>query len=275
MTNVAKGMALTIGLNAVDPKHYSGWPGELVACEFDANDMADIAKSRNFQVKTLLTKEATRANVISEISKAAKALKAGDMFMLSYSGHGGQVPDLNGDEVDDLDETICLYDGQLIDDELNAQFAKFTEGVRVLFFSDSCHSGTVAKVAYLKSTGMISPQTRYRSMPFDIGMRVYRENKTFYDKILKDKSLMDAEDDVKASVLLISGCQDSQVSQDGDANGLFTSQLVHVWNQGNYKKNYRQFYKAIYNLMPPNQQPNYYRTGRIDPKFEKQLVFHI
>jgi metacaspase-1 len=275
MTNVAKGMALTIGLNAVDPKHYSGWSGELVACEFDANDMAEIAKSRNFQIKTLLTKEATRANVINEISKAAKALKAGDMFMFSYSGHGGQVPDLNGDEVDDLDETICLYDSQLIDDELNAQFAKFAEGVRILFFSDSCHSGTVAKVAYLKSTGMISPQTRYRSMPIDIGMRVYRENKTFYDKILKDKSLMDAEDEVKASVLLISGCQDSQVSQDGDANGLFTSQLVYVWNHGSCKKNYRQFYKAIYNLMPPSQQPNYYRTGKIDPKFEKQQIFHI
>ncbi|MFL6526136.1 MAG: caspase family protein, partial [Nitrososphaera sp.] len=27
------GVALTIGLNSVDPKHYSGWSGELNACE--------------------------------------------------------------------------------------------------------------------------------------------------------------------------------------------------------------------------------------------------
>lgn len=271
----AIGMALTIGLNAVDPKHYAGWSGELVACEFDAFDMAAIAKSNNFQVKTLLTKDATRANAINEISNAANTLKAGDIFMLSYSGHGGQVPDLNGDELDDLDETMCLYDGQLIDDELNAQFAKFAEGVRVLVFSDSCHSGTVTRVAFLKAIGAISPQTRYRYMPVDVAMRVYRKNQTFYDKILKNKSLMDAEDAVKASVLLISGCLDDQLSADGDANGLFTSQLEFVWNQGSFKKNYRQFHKKIYKLMPPNQTPNYYRIGKIDQTFEKQRVFEI
>src|SRR5882724_970925 len=32
------GASLHIGLNAVDPKHYSGWDGQLTACEFDAND---------------------------------------------------------------------------------------------------------------------------------------------------------------------------------------------------------------------------------------------
>ena len=74
-------------------------------------------------------------------------------------------------------------------------------------------------------------------MPIDIAMRVYQKNKTFYDKILKNKSLMDAEDAVKASVLLISGCQDDQLSEDGDANGLFISQLKFVWNHGSFKKN--------------------------------------
>ncbi len=111
----------------------------MAACEFDAVDYAEIAKSRNFEVKTLLTKEATRTNVIDEISKAANSSKAGDMFMLSYSGHGGWLTDLNDDEEDGMDETMCLYDGHLIDDELNALFAKFGEGVRVLY-SDSCHS---------------------------------------------------------------------------------------------------------------------------------------
>ena len=36
---------------------------------------------------------------------------------MSYSGHGGQTPDLNGDEPDRKDETWCLHDGQLIDDD--------------------------------------------------------------------------------------------------------------------------------------------------------------
>ncbi len=42
---MAKGLALTIGLNAVDPRHYEGWSGKLNACEADARDMADIARS--------------------------------------------------------------------------------------------------------------------------------------------------------------------------------------------------------------------------------------
>ena len=31
----ARGVSLHIGLNSVDPKHYGGWSGDLVACEFD------------------------------------------------------------------------------------------------------------------------------------------------------------------------------------------------------------------------------------------------
>jgi len=37
---MAKGIALHIGLNSVDPHKYEGWSGPLSACEADANDMA-------------------------------------------------------------------------------------------------------------------------------------------------------------------------------------------------------------------------------------------
>lgn len=279
---MGQGIALTIGINSVDPKHYDGWSGELAACEFDAIDYAEIAKSKNFQVKTLRTKEANRANVINEISKAANTLKAGDMFMLSYSGHGGQVPDLNDDEKDGMDETMCLYDGQLIDDELNYLFAKFAEGVRVLVFSDSCHSGTVTKAAFLNSieekssqTEEMSLQARYRYMPEDVCMRVYMANQIFYDKLLQDENLANAENGVRASVLLISGCQDYQFSRDGMKNGLFTSKLLYVWKHGGSDKDYRQFYDEICRRMPDEQTPNFYLTGKNDPEFEKLQVFEV
>src|SRR5205814_796479 len=110
--------SLHIGLNAVDRGHYGGWSGELAACEFDAQDMAAIAKSQGMASTLLLTRKGTRANTLAAIRAAAKRLKKGDLFFLSYSGHGGQVPDTNGDEADGQDETWCLYDGQLIDDEL-------------------------------------------------------------------------------------------------------------------------------------------------------------
>ena len=278
---MAQGMALTIGLNAVDPEHYAGWSGELAACEADATDMAGIAKSKLFSVETLCTQAATRENVSGKITRAAQILKPGDIFLLTYSGHGGQLPDLNGDEADGKDETWCLFDGELVDDEIFALFGKFQPGVRILVFSDSCHSGTVTRAAFYAAmtgsgTAGGTPQgTRYRSMPNTVAQRTYWANRDFYDPILRDPQLQGSEGTVKASVMLISGCQDNQQSADGTFNGLFTGTLLHVWNGGKFNKDYRAFHRAIVDFMPPDQTPNYYVIGEIDRPFEMQTPFTI
>lgn len=278
---MSKGLALAIGLNAVNPQHYNGWSGVLNACEADAEDMSRIAKSQKFAVSTLLTKRATRKNVMNNIKNAAKKLQVDDIFMLSYSGHGGQLPDLNDDEPDQEDETWCLYDGQMVDDELNELYSLFKQGVRILVFSDSCHSGTVAKEAFfkdkmdLRSSNVDSKGVKYRNMPGDITRAVYRKNKEFYDKILRRSELKEAEDKVKASLLLISGCQDNQLSADGEFNGLFTSNLLRVWKDGSFQGNYRKFHRSILKRMPPDQSPNYFLVGRRDTKFEGQTPFTV
>jgi hypothetical protein len=277
----ARGVALAIGLNSVDPKHYGGWSGELNACEADSNDMADIAKSQGFETTILLTRYAIRKKVIGEIRNAAQKLKKGDIFMLSYSGHGGQLPDRNQEEADATDETWCLYDGQLVDDELYSMFGEFAQGVRILVFSDSCHSGTVTKAAYfqeqmdVRTTNVDVAETKYRFMPLDMVIHTYRLNREFYDKILKREDLKDAEDKVKAPVLLISGCQDNQYSADGAFNGLFTSQLLTVWKEGLFRGGYKKFHKQIVGRMPPDQTPNYYIVGEKDAKFERQKPFTV
>src|SRR4029453_12860588 len=145
---MAQGIALHIGLNSVDPQKYEGWSGPLNACEADANDMADLAHTQGFATTKLLTKKATRDAVLKGIADAAKKLKSADIFFLTYSGHGGQAPDLNGDEPDGKDETWCLYDGELIDDELYSSWGAFAAGVRILLLSDSCHSGSVSKALH-------------------------------------------------------------------------------------------------------------------------------
>ena len=277
---MAKGMAVAIGLNAVDPKHYGGWSGELNACEADAEDMAAIAKSMGFSRITLLTKKATRPQVIRAVRGAARALKAGDIFMLSYSGHGGQLPDKNNDEPDGMDETWCLYDGELVDDELYALYGQFAQGVRILVFSDSCHSGTVTKLAYYHGTTgaramPVGGEVRFRAMPPDVALRTYRKNQAFYDKILKERIPKDSQADPKATILLLSGCQDNQLSQDGAFNGLFTSQLLKVWKNGLFKGSYRGFHRAIVRRMPPDQTPNYLVVGRPNLSYLAQRPFSI
>ena len=279
---MAKGLALTIGLNAVDPRRYAGWSGRLQACEADAHDMADIARARKFTVQRLLTRRATRRAVLAGIARAATALRSGDIFLLTYSGHGGQVPDRNHDEPDLQDETWCLYDGELIDDEINRALARFKSGVRVLVLSDSCHSGTVTKAMFYAARVAAgagpgaagAERIRYRNMPREVALRTYRAHRTMYDK-LQDAIKGDPRAAVRAAVILISGCQDNQLSQDGDFNGLFTANLLRVWKEGSFKGSYRTFHSAIVRSMPPDQTPKLFTIGASARAFEKLRPFTV
>ena len=77
-------------------------------------------------------------------------------------------------------------------------------------------------------------------------------------------------EEVGARVLLISGCQDDQLSLDGFANGRFTEELIKVWNDGAWSGAYQSFHEAIRSGMPETQQPNYYPVGTPNPDFEQQ-----
>ncbi|MEJ7636536.1 MAG: caspase family protein [Singulisphaera sp.] len=56
-----KGVALTIGINQIDPGHY-GTSGNLSGCEPDAKAVAEMATALGFaRTETLLTGDATRA----------------------------------------------------------------------------------------------------------------------------------------------------------------------------------------------------------------------
>jgi hypothetical protein len=279
---MAKGLALTIGLNAVDPRHYAGWSGRLQACEADAHDMADIARSRKFTVQRLLARRATRRAVLAGLARAAAALRPGDIFLLTYSGHGGQVPDRSHDEPDLQDETWCLYDGELLDDEINRALARFRAGVRVLVFSDSCHSGTVTKAMFYAARGAAgagprasgAARIRYRNMPREVALRTYRAHRAMYDR-LQDAIKGDPRAAVRAAVILISGCQDNQLSQDGDFNGLFTANLLRVWKEGRFKGSYRTLHGAIVRSMPPDQTPKLFTIGASTRAFERQQPFTV
>lgn len=275
-----KGISLHIGLNSVSPAAYSGWDGPLAACEFDANDMAAIARSQQMKTSTLLTKRATRGNVLAGIRRAARMLKGGDLFFISYSGHGGQVRDVDGDEADGQDETWCLYDGQLIDDELYFELSRFAADTRILVLSDSCHSGTVTR----DIPPPPPPGMRAKLMPPAVARRVYDEHQDFYDKLQRDvaeqagKAFVDPDTALahvgaagtatavvgkfKPAVLLLSGCQDNQTSMDGDFNGAFTEQVLKIWNRGAFDGDYKLFHARVKAALPASQSPNLFALGK-------------
>ena len=140
-------IALCIGIN-----NYPGTHMDLMGCVNDARDWSDELASRAFTVTTLLDAQATKAAMVDAFKAVIRRGASGDMVVITYSGHGTYVPDLNGDEVDGLDEGLCPYDLQtggqaLLDDEIHELFDARKPGVRLVLISDSCHSGTVTRTA--------------------------------------------------------------------------------------------------------------------------------
>lgn len=309
----SKGISIHIGLNHVDPNAYNGWDGALSGCINDATDMKALAESVGFTASIITESDATADNVIAAIGSAAAELGSEDILFLTYSGHGSQVPDVNGDEDDGNDETWVLWDRQLIDDELYALWAQFEPGVRIIMLSDSCHSGTMARllaaytelqpaprdgvdpVAQLRSTlaGLIPRRTptvkpgmkvaprppepeRAKVMPSDVRAIVnntHKKENAAHQYIAGDSERTRSA--IGASIVLISGCQDDQLSMDGSANGLFTEKLKAVWNDGTFTGSYKEFADAIIAEMPSKQQPNYYTVGAENAAFEAQTPFRI
>lgn len=268
-------LSLSLGLNTVDPAAYNGWDGQLNACEQDARDMTAIAKKQGYEARTLLTAEATAGAVLGALHEAAMKLRSGDRFLLTYSGHGGQVPDITSDEKDDmLDETWCLYDRMLLDDELYTVWSRFRKGVRILVLSDSCHSGTVARAVFTRN--MPQPaQGEYKAkwLPFRQAEQVYQQHKSLYDSLQYVAGPAEKAT-VRASVILISGCQDYELSYDGPRNGAFTEVLLKVWNNGGFQGSHREFHAHIAETMRNGRQhPNYFLTGTSDQKFEMLRPF--
>jgi hypothetical protein len=232
-----------------------------------------ICAAKGFATTQLKTALATRDGVTNAIRQEAAQLQAGDLLVLSYSGHGGQIPDHSGDEEDYLDETWCLYDGQLLDDELDTLWTEFRAGVRIAVFSDSCHSGTVIKAMLTSSRlpqsmpflgGTVADWQSSRAMPIDVMRTTYIANKANYDDIAAANATKAV---VQASVILVSGCQDNQLSMDGPFNGAFTSALLGVYANGGFGGSYYSLAQQVRAKLPMTQSPNYMELGVHDPAF--------
>jgi metacaspase-1 len=266
---MAVGISLHIGLNEVSAAHYAGWSGPLNACEADAQDMRSIATSCGFEAKMLLTREATRAAVERVLKDAAARLYTGDILLLSYSGHGGQLPDSAGEEGDGKDETWCLYDGQLLDDELYGLLAGFRADVRIVILSDSCHSGTVAKL-----DPNDRPRYARREIPSDVAAQTYAANKDLYDR-LRAQAPVRARGSLQAAVLLLSACQDHEIAGDGSRNGVFTGALRQVWNDGAFSGDYVDLHRAIGAETAPAQNPNLVTMGAHGQALSQEAPFYV
>jgi len=231
--------ALQIGIN------YIGMDGELKGCINDVLNMkryliAEGYLPENIRVMTEASENPamhpTAANIMREIKALVAGATSSSELFFNYSGHGGSIRDMGGDEGDRKDETICPLDyqtsGQITDDMLRAYLIDpLPVGAKITCLLDSCHSGTVMDLKY----NWVGSST----IPRAYSMVVSRA------KVTNCKSIC------------ISGCRDEQFSADatiaGQNQGAMTYAFLTSINE-NKKKRKRPTHKELIEEMGKNLQ---------------------
>lgn len=153
--------ALLVGIN-----DYPGTQNDLQGCVNDITNVYDVlVKYFGFasaDIVLLSNARARKAAILDGLKSLLGGAQAGDSLVFHYSGHGSQVRDLEGDELDDgKDEVICPFDfnwtdGFIKDDDLAGLITGLKKGVRLEVLLDSCHSGTGTREIILDRRSLAS-----------------------------------------------------------------------------------------------------------------------
>ncbi len=124
-------------------------------------------------ITTLFDEAATRDAILDALENLVASAGPDDTVLVHYSGHGSQVEDLDHDEADSLDETICPHDARtsdvpdITDDELGRILGRLNVTSAVIIL-DSCHSGTALRSA--------PSDIKSRSVPPDTRIELYDDD---------------------------------------------------------------------------------------------------
>jgi hypothetical protein len=146
--------------------------------DHDLRLLAGALKRQGFardDIAVIQDSAATRDGILAGIDALTARAAAGDIVQVHYSGHGHQVPDDDGDEIDGYDEVLvawgaparwdATYHGEqhLRDDDLGAALAKLRAKLgpdgQLLVTLDSCYSGSATRGAdeELPARGVTTP----------------------------------------------------------------------------------------------------------------------
>ena len=144
--------ALLIGIN------YIGTPNQLQGCIYDVIEMKSLlVDAYGFDPNTIITlrdddpaNRPTRARILQEIQALVANATPSTNIFLHYSGHGTQITDTTGTEIDGLDECIVPCDyatANFITDQQINNLVKGLKGVGIAIF-DTCRSGTIMDLPF-------------------------------------------------------------------------------------------------------------------------------
>ena len=158
-------------------------PGiDLPGIDLDLERMRETLARLGFedrQIRTLIDSEATSANVIAGFEGWLKqGVQPNDRVVFYYSGHGSNVPDLDGDEDDQVDEVLVTHDmkrakvkgratltGVVTDDKLGSLLAAIPSR-NIWVIIDACHSGTMTRAFRMENRSLDSGPVFVKSFAY-------------------------------------------------------------------------------------------------------------
>jgi len=252
--------ALCVGIN-----NYPDPANRLAGCINDAIDWAAYLNGLGFSIQSLIDSNATSKNFKNILGEYFTSSKANDYIVCTYSGHGSNVPDNDGDEEDGRDECICLYDRFFIDDEIRELFKLVHPEATLVFISDSCHSGSCTR-SFLNAMSFHGDANE-RLMPRYLPPKDDEEIRSLHFDTM-NKRIFHPEENMKE--ILISGCLPTEYSYDarinGRNNGAMTAFALQVL-KGNAPMTFNEFYKKLRTFLPTGR---YSQTPQLEGSNENK-----
>lgn len=243
---------MCFGLTKVNPDCYDGWDGACPGADVDVLTMCRRLHRENFDgIYAGLNASVDHSLVKPVFLEVCRRLEPGDLLVLLYSGHGGWQPDKDGDEDDGRDETLVWWSGELLDDSIGEYLRMIPAGVSVVFFTDSCHSGTVSR-------GVVTRPNAYR------WKRTLRRGRYRLPKPSSPIAIPKAAGDLKCSLLHVAGCSDSRYSYGDKDGGELTQNWERVQIASRKPLTYRKCFDRVLVRMPSYQTPVMTNYGPAD-----------
>lgn len=264
--------ALLVGIN-----QYPNAP--LKGCVNDALMMGHVLTDHfgflpGAEMRLVVDDRATKKGILDRLEWLVEGARPGDVLVFHYSGHGAQVPDRSGDEIDALDECLCPvdfdWDDPLLDDQLGEIINSVPEGANLTMLLDCCHSGTGTR-----AIGTNVPMNMKRlTPPPDIRFRMVREievDTNLDDRSVNMRSFRSLEvrrigASAEQNGILIAGCRSDQLSKDalidGDYHGALSYSLYQAIEQEGPEQSYDDWVKTGTQLLKG------YRIREQDPQLE-------
>jgi hypothetical protein len=239
--------ALLIGINYKDDPY-----NRLYGCINDTYMMRSLLNT-NFNVQlnniTLMNDDhpissnlyPTYDNMIKQLNDFINNLnktKTSSAYIF-FSGHGYQLKDTNGDEIDGYDEQIVPVDfqskGFISDDFLFSIFLKLNRKTKLYFMSDACNSGTNIDLPFIFTNNRFIYNNKFRSS------KRFRTVKDYIKTININSN----------NIISISSSRDEQYSIDGfnleknQNNGVFTMAFDKLIREHGVKLNFNDFLTNI------------------------------